>query len=361
MSSNASEARRLRPDQRKRSKVHDISNHKYSCWDEQALLVDANVAIAYSVGTLTGNSSVARREESIRVTSLQSVVRLSDGSQPVTHRTSPHVCSALGVGRGRARLRAHKLPSSYQGLPAPKRCMHRLCTGLWHAGFQQWCAVDVPRRATCSGVAAHTARRRAAGRGQPPLLQRPLPVLGGRGVAAALCIQTGGRALPTAARLVCSHSTRTARLLLLCMRALPVPWCWERRGIGGCYIIRRVHVEMQLTRCVPYREALKAQRHLPGAQAIGAHSLHAESGPMKLSRMSFRPGFRDSVLGHPAQFAVRATPLGQFQQTMRLLLPDVVLYDLHLSCPTDCVVLGRMRARSSCCRRGRSVDAVAAV
>jgi hypothetical protein len=38
-------------------------------------------------------------------------------------------------------------PSSYQGLPAPKRCTHRLCTGLWHAGFRQWCAADVPRRA----------------------------------------------------------------------------------------------------------------------------------------------------------------------------------------------------------------------
>jgi hypothetical protein len=82
MSSNASEARRLWPDRRKRSKDHDISNHmytccdeqavhvdtnvqrkrsndqdiwnhKYTCWDVQALLVDTNVAIAYSVGTLT--------------------------------------------------------------------------------------------------------------------------------------------------------------------------------------------------------------------------------------------------------------------------------------------------------------------
>jgi hypothetical protein len=53
MSSNASEARRLRPDQRKRSKDHDISNHKYTCWDKQALHVDTNVAIVYSVGTLT--------------------------------------------------------------------------------------------------------------------------------------------------------------------------------------------------------------------------------------------------------------------------------------------------------------------
>jgi hypothetical protein len=53
MSSNASEARRLRPDQRKRSKDHDISNPMYTCWDEQALHVDTNVAIAYSVGTLT--------------------------------------------------------------------------------------------------------------------------------------------------------------------------------------------------------------------------------------------------------------------------------------------------------------------
>jgi hypothetical protein len=43
MSSNASEARRLRPDRRKRSKDHDISNHKYTCWDEQALHVDTNV------------------------------------------------------------------------------------------------------------------------------------------------------------------------------------------------------------------------------------------------------------------------------------------------------------------------------
>jgi hypothetical protein len=82
MSSNAREARRLRPDRRKRSKDHDISNHKYTywveqalhidtnvkrkrskdhdlsnrkytCWDEQALHLDTNVAIAYSVGTLT--------------------------------------------------------------------------------------------------------------------------------------------------------------------------------------------------------------------------------------------------------------------------------------------------------------------
>jgi hypothetical protein len=37
MSSNASEARRLRPDRRKRSKDHDISNHRYTSWDEQAL------------------------------------------------------------------------------------------------------------------------------------------------------------------------------------------------------------------------------------------------------------------------------------------------------------------------------------
>jgi hypothetical protein len=43
MSSNASEARRLRPDRRKRSKDHDISNHKYTSWDEQALHVDTNV------------------------------------------------------------------------------------------------------------------------------------------------------------------------------------------------------------------------------------------------------------------------------------------------------------------------------
>jgi hypothetical protein len=53
MSSNAIEARGFRPDQRKRSKDHDISNHKYTCWDEQALHVNTNVAIAYSVGTLT--------------------------------------------------------------------------------------------------------------------------------------------------------------------------------------------------------------------------------------------------------------------------------------------------------------------
>jgi hypothetical protein len=53
MSSNASEARRLRPDRRKISKDHDISNHKYTCWDVQALHVDTNVAIAYSVETLT--------------------------------------------------------------------------------------------------------------------------------------------------------------------------------------------------------------------------------------------------------------------------------------------------------------------
>jgi hypothetical protein len=43
MSSNANEARRLRPDQRKSSKDHDISTQKYTCWDEQALLVDTNV------------------------------------------------------------------------------------------------------------------------------------------------------------------------------------------------------------------------------------------------------------------------------------------------------------------------------
>jgi hypothetical protein len=41
MSSNASEARKFRPGQRKRSKDHDISNHKYTRWDKQA-----------SVGTL---------------------------------------------------------------------------------------------------------------------------------------------------------------------------------------------------------------------------------------------------------------------------------------------------------------------
>jgi hypothetical protein len=43
MSSNTSEARRLRPDRRKISKDQDISNHKYPCWDEQALHVDTNV------------------------------------------------------------------------------------------------------------------------------------------------------------------------------------------------------------------------------------------------------------------------------------------------------------------------------
>jgi hypothetical protein len=57
--SDASEARRLRPDQRNRSKDYDISNHKYTCWDEQALHFDTNVAIAYSVGTLTSASSYA--------------------------------------------------------------------------------------------------------------------------------------------------------------------------------------------------------------------------------------------------------------------------------------------------------------
>jgi hypothetical protein len=36
MSSNAREARRLRPDQRKRSKDHAISNRKYACWGKQA-------------------------------------------------------------------------------------------------------------------------------------------------------------------------------------------------------------------------------------------------------------------------------------------------------------------------------------
>jgi hypothetical protein len=90
MSSNASEARRLRPDQRKttkdhdisnhkytcwdkqalhvdtnvqrkRSKDHDISSHKYTCWDEQAFHVDTNVAIAYSVGTLTGMTCFCTR------------------------------------------------------------------------------------------------------------------------------------------------------------------------------------------------------------------------------------------------------------------------------------------------------------
>jgi hypothetical protein len=57
MSSDAREARRLRPDQRKKSKDHDISNHNYLSWDEQALHVDTSVAIAYSVGTLTGSIS----------------------------------------------------------------------------------------------------------------------------------------------------------------------------------------------------------------------------------------------------------------------------------------------------------------
>jgi hypothetical protein len=39
--------------QRKRSKDQDISNHMYTCWDVQARHVDTNVAIAYSVDTLT--------------------------------------------------------------------------------------------------------------------------------------------------------------------------------------------------------------------------------------------------------------------------------------------------------------------
>jgi hypothetical protein len=39
MSSDASEVRRLRPDRRKRSNDHDISNHNYTCRDEQALHV----------------------------------------------------------------------------------------------------------------------------------------------------------------------------------------------------------------------------------------------------------------------------------------------------------------------------------
>jgi hypothetical protein len=39
MSSNASEARRLWPDRRKRPNDHDISNHNYTCRDEQALHV----------------------------------------------------------------------------------------------------------------------------------------------------------------------------------------------------------------------------------------------------------------------------------------------------------------------------------
>jgi valyl-tRNA synthetase len=56
MSSNASEARRLRPDRRKCSKDHDISNQKYTCWDVQALHVDTNVAIANSMDTLTACS-----------------------------------------------------------------------------------------------------------------------------------------------------------------------------------------------------------------------------------------------------------------------------------------------------------------
>jgi hypothetical protein len=56
MSSNASEARRLRSDRRKRSKDYDISKHKYTCWDEQALHVDTNVAIVYSMDALTSAS-----------------------------------------------------------------------------------------------------------------------------------------------------------------------------------------------------------------------------------------------------------------------------------------------------------------
>jgi hypothetical protein len=39
MSSDASEAKRLRPDRRKRSNDHSISNHKYTCRDEKALHV----------------------------------------------------------------------------------------------------------------------------------------------------------------------------------------------------------------------------------------------------------------------------------------------------------------------------------
>jgi hypothetical protein len=38
-------------------KDHDISNHKYTCWVDQALHVDTTVAIAYSVGTSTGDTT----------------------------------------------------------------------------------------------------------------------------------------------------------------------------------------------------------------------------------------------------------------------------------------------------------------
>jgi hypothetical protein len=42
--------------QRKTSKDQDISNHKYTCWDVQALHVDTNVAIAYNVDTLAADA-----------------------------------------------------------------------------------------------------------------------------------------------------------------------------------------------------------------------------------------------------------------------------------------------------------------
>jgi hypothetical protein len=45
MSSDASEARRLRPDRRNSSKDHNISNHKYTCRDEQALHVIIHMSL----------------------------------------------------------------------------------------------------------------------------------------------------------------------------------------------------------------------------------------------------------------------------------------------------------------------------
>jgi hypothetical protein len=159
----------------------------------------------------------------------------------MVHRTSPRVCSALSAGRGRARLRAHKHPVIIPG-PAGTQALY--------AQIVHWpMARRIPtvvrggraKTRTCSGLAAHTARPRVADRRQPPLLQRPLPVHGGRGDADILCIQTGDHALLTAARVVCGHVTRAAWLLLLRLRSLPVPWCWERRGIGGCCAIRRVY------------------------------------------------------------------------------------------------------------------------
>jgi hypothetical protein len=45
MSRNASEARRPRPDRRKRSKDHNISNHKYTCRDGEALHVIIHMSL----------------------------------------------------------------------------------------------------------------------------------------------------------------------------------------------------------------------------------------------------------------------------------------------------------------------------